>query len=124
MGVLAEHPGREIVVGCYTRPWQGQVRFQSLPPGGFAAFGEPGYVKIAWIMAAEPLGPDWSMFITRARAVAADREARRKLRRYWAPASAGIILIRCLILAQLQKEAERRAQAAATDATPSSATGL
>jgi hypothetical protein len=37
----------------------------------------------------EPLGPDWSMFITRARAVAADREARRKLRRYWAPASAG-----------------------------------
>jgi hypothetical protein len=31
-GVLAEHPGREFVVGCYTRPWQGQVRFQSLPP--------------------------------------------------------------------------------------------
>jgi hypothetical protein len=121
--VLAEHPGREVVVGCYTRPWQGQVRFQPLTPAGFAAFGEPGYVKIAWTMAAEPLGPDRSMFITRTRAVATDRQARREFWRYWAPTSAGIILIRYLILAQVKQEAERRVRApTAVGATPSSAT--
>jgi hypothetical protein len=96
-------------VGCYTRPWQAEVRFQSLPPEQFADFREPGNVKIAWTMAAEPLGPDRSMFITRTRAVATDREARRKFRRYWAPTSAGIILVRYLILSQVKKEAERRA---------------
>jgi hypothetical protein len=117
-GVLAEDPGREIVVGCYTQPWQGEVRFQPLPPSEFAAFSEPGYVKIAWTLAAEPLGPDRSVFITRTRAVATDPEARRKFRRYWAPTSAGIILIRYLILSQVKREAERRARAAAADATP------
>jgi hypothetical protein len=121
-GVLAEDPGREIVVGAYMQPWQGEVRFQSLPPSEFAAFREPGYVKIAWTLAAEPLGPNRSMFITRTRAVATDRQARRKFRRYWAPTSAGIILIRYLILSQVKKEAERRAQATAAGATPSSAT--
>lgn len=116
-GVLAEDPGREIVVGCYTQPWQGEVRFHSLPPEEFATFREPGYVKIAWTLAAEPLGPDRSIFITRTRAVATDREARRNFRRYWAPTSAGIILVRYLILSQVKKEAERRAQATVADAT-------
>jgi hypothetical protein len=121
-GVLAEASGREIVMGCYTQPWRGEVRFQSLPPEEFAAFSEPGYVKIAWTLAAEPLGPDRSMFITRTRAVATDRHARRKFRRYWAPMSAGITLIRYLILSQVKQEAERRAQATGADAAPSSVT--
>jgi hypothetical protein len=98
------------------------VRFQPLPPHEFAAFREPGYVKIVWTMAAEPLDPNRSMFITRTRVVATDREARRSFRRYWAPTSAGIILIRYLILAQVKREAERRAWAADANAAPSSLT--
>jgi hypothetical protein len=63
-GVLAEVPGREIVIGAWTRPWHQHVRFCSLPSREFAAFSEPGYVKIVWTLAAEPAGPDECLFVT------------------------------------------------------------
>jgi hypothetical protein len=108
-GVLAEVPDREIVVGAYTQPWHEQVTFHSLPPEEFASFAEPGYVKIAWTLGAEPLGPDESLFVTRTRVVTTDPDARRRFRLYWAPMSAGIILIRYLGLLMIKREAERRA---------------
>jgi hypothetical protein len=108
-GVLAEIPDREIVVGAYTQPWHQQVTFQPLPPQEFAAFDEPGYVKIVWTLAAESLGPDRSRFVTRTRVVTTDPEARRRFRRYWAPMSAGIILIRYVSLPLVKREAERQA---------------
>ena len=108
-GVLAEAPGREVVVGAYTQPWHQEVTFHPLPPEGFAAFGEPGYVKIAWTLTAEPLGPGESLFVTRTRAVTTDPESRRRFRRYWAATSAGIALIRYASLPLVKREAERRA---------------
>ncbi|WP_214364462.1 hypothetical protein [Pseudonocardia sp. H11422] len=108
-GVLAEEPGREIVVGCYTQPWHQEVRFHALPPEDFAAFAEPGYVKIAWTVGAEPVSPGESVFVTRTRVAATDPEARRRFRRYWVPMSAGIVLIRYLNLSTVKREAERRA---------------
>jgi hypothetical protein len=107
--VLAEEPDREIVVGAYTQPWHEQVTFRPLPPEQFASFDQPGYVKIAWALAAEPLGPNESLLVTRTRAVATDPQARRRFRRYWAPMSAGIILIRYAGLPLIRNEAERRA---------------
>jgi hypothetical protein len=107
--VLAEEPDRKIVIGAYAQPWHEQVTFHPLPPEEFARFNRPGYVKIVWTLGAEPLGPNKSRFITRTRAVATDPEARRKFRRYWAPMSAGIILIRYTGLPLIRKEAERRA---------------
>jgi hypothetical protein len=109
-GVLAEVPDRELVVGTYTQPWHQQVTFHPLPPEEFAAFDEPGYVKIVWTLAAEPLGSDRSRFVTRTRVVTTDPEARRRFRRYWAPMSAGIILIRYVSLPMVKREAERRAR--------------
>jgi hypothetical protein len=109
-GVLAEEPDREIVVGAYTQPWHEDVTFHPLPPHEFAAFHEPGYVKIVWTLAAEPLDDDRSAFVTRTRAVATDPEARRKFRLYWAPMSAGIILIRYAGLPLVKRHAERQAQ--------------
>jgi uncharacterized protein YndB with AHSA1/START domain len=111
-GVLAEEPDREIVIGAYTQPWHEQVTFHRLPPEEFAGFNQPGYVKIAWTLGAEPLGPNRSRFVTRTRAVATDRQARRRFRRYWAPMSAGIILIRYAGLPLIRNEAERRAASA------------
>ncbi|MHA6793983.1 hypothetical protein ACVGVM_10815 [Pseudonocardia bannensis] len=108
-GVLTEAPGREIVVGCYTQPWHRQVRFHALAPEDFATFSEPGYVKIAWTVGAEPIGPGESMFVTRTRVAATDPVARRRFRRYWVPMSAGIVLIRYLSLPLVKREAERRA---------------
>ena len=106
-------PGREIVVGAYTQPWHQDVTFTPLSPDEFAAFDEPGYVKMVWTLAAEPLGEGMSTFITRTRVVATDPEARRKFRLYWAPMSAGIILIRYAGLPLVKRQAERRARAAA-----------
>ena len=111
-GVLAEVPDREIVIGAYTQPWHQHVTFRPLPPQEFASFREPGYVKIVWTLAAEPAGPGESVFITRTRVTATDPESRKKFRRYWAPMSAGIILIRYAGLPLVREQAERQARQA------------
>lgn len=110
-GVLAEQPDREVVVGAVTRPWEANVVFRSLPPDQFAAYNEPGDVKIAWMLRAKPVGENASIFLTETRAVATDTRARRKFRKYWAFASPGIAAIRWLSLRPLKKEAERRVRA-------------
>jgi hypothetical protein len=110
-GVLAEAPGREIVGGAVTRPWEANVTFRALPPGEFAAFREPGYVKIVWTLRADPIGEGESWFRTETRSVATDAASRARFRRYWAFASPGISMIRRLSLGPLKREAERRARA-------------
>ena len=109
-GVLAEIPGREIVMGAVTQPWMANVVFRALPPDQFAAFDEPDYVKIVWTLRADPLGPAESMFRTETRAVATDPASRARFRRYWSFLSPGIILIRRLSLGPLKVDAERRAR--------------
>jgi hypothetical protein len=83
--------------------------FRPLPPDEFAAFDEPGYVKIVWTLRADPVGPHDSVFRTETRAVTTDAAARRKFRWYWARFSPGIGLIRQLSLGPVRREAERRA---------------
>jgi hypothetical protein len=109
-GVLAEVPDREVVVGAVTRPWEANVTFRALPADRFAAFSEPGYVKIAWTLRAESIGATDSIFRTETRAVATDPTARARFRWYWAFLSPGIILIRWAILQPLKSDAERRAR--------------
>jgi hypothetical protein len=108
--VLAEVPGRKIVVGAVTRPWEANVTFRSIAPDEFVDFAEPRYVKIVWTLRADPAGEAASIFRTETRAVATDEEARTIFRWYWAFLSPGIFLIRRLSLGPLKAEAERRAQ--------------
>jgi len=108
-GVLAEVPGREVVMGAVTQPWKADVVFRPLPPDEFASFSAPGFVKIAWTLRADPATAHESIFRTETRAWPTDAVARRKFRRYWALASPGIIAIRWLLLSPLKVEAERRA---------------
>ena len=108
-GVLADKPGREIVVGAVTQPWMANVVFRALPPDRFGEFREPGYVKIIWTLRADPIGASQSMFRTETRVATTDATARRRFRWYWARFSPGIVLIRRLMLGNLKKEAERRA---------------
>ena len=110
-GVLAEEPGHEIVVGAVTRPWEANVRFESVPAEEFAAFAEPGYVKIVWTLVAEPLGEGRSEFRTETRVATTDAHARARFRRYWAVMSPGIALIRRQSLGLVRREAEARYQA-------------
>ncbi len=107
--VLAEEPGREIVVGAVTQPWLADVVFRGLAPEAFRAFQEPGYVKIVWTLRADPVGESASIFRTETRVTTTDPTARAKFRWYWARFSPGIVLIRRLMLGVLKTEAERRA---------------
>jgi len=108
-GLLAETPGREVVMGAVTRPWEANVRFRPVPPEEFAAFHEPGYVKIAWTLRADPISSDESVVRTETRVATTDPVARAKFRRYWAFLSPGIILIRRVSLKMVKAQAEGRA---------------
>jgi hypothetical protein len=109
-GVLAETPGREIVMGAVTQPWQANVVFRAVPPDEFGAFDEPDYVKVVWTLRVDAIGANDSVFRTETRAVATDPAARAKFRRYWSFLSPGIILIRRASLKPLRAAAERRAR--------------
>jgi len=105
-GELAASPGREVVLGAVTRPWESNVEFQPLAPDVFKAFKEPGFVKIVWTLRADPRPDGTCEFRTETRAVATDASARRRFRWYWARFSAGIALIRWLMLRPLKRDVE------------------
>jgi len=109
-GVLADVPGREIVMGAVTKPWTANPVFRALPPDAFAAFDEPDYVKIVWTLRADPLKTGASLARTETRVMATDPAARRKFRRYWSIFSPGIVLIRRVALRLTKLDAERRAR--------------
>jgi hypothetical protein len=106
--VLAEVPGRAVVLGTATQPWHGDVEFRPVPPDEFRAFDRPGFVKLVTVLAAEPLGPDASLFHEQTRVATTDAEARARFRRYWAVFSPGILLIRLSLRRLVKREAERR----------------
>ena len=113
--VLAETPGRAVVVGAVTQPWLPDVVFRGLAPEEFRSFTAPDHVKIAWTLRADPVDAATSIFRTETRVMTTDANARAKFRWYWARFSPGIVLIRYVMLGLLRAEAERRAAAAGTD---------
>jgi hypothetical protein len=106
--VLAENPGRELVIGAVTQPWKPNVEFRGLEPDEFVAFNEPGYAKIAWTIEVEPVGDQASIFRTETRVATTDPKSRRRFRRYWSVVSLGVVLIRYEILRLVKREASRR----------------
>jgi len=106
--VLAELPGRELVLGAVTKPWEPNPLFHGLAPDEFTKFEKPGYVKIAWTLRVDSIGQADSVFRTETRAVATDAEARKKFRRYWSFLSPGIIAIRSAMLPAVKAAAEGR----------------
>ena len=110
-GVLAHRPGREIVMGAVTKPWEANVVFHPLPPGRFANFDESGWVKIAWTLRADPGDPGRSIFSTETRVFAIEDRARSRFRRYWSLVAPGVSLIRMLSLRLVRSEARKRARA-------------
>ncbi|HWN20191.1 MAG TPA: hypothetical protein VNO19_14865 [Gemmatimonadales bacterium] len=107
--VLAEEPGRELVIGAVTQPWKTDVQFLGLAPDEFVAFREPGYAKIVWTLAVRPVGENVSIFSTETRVATTDPESRSRFRRYWSVFSPGILLIRYETLRLVRREAERLA---------------
>lgn len=108
--VIAEEPGRELVFGAVTRPWEPEPRFLGLSSAEFRRFQEPGYVKIAFTLRVDPDGEMRSIAGTQTRAYATDAVSRARFRRYWAFLSPGIQMVRIVLLAQLRADAEAAAQ--------------
>jgi hypothetical protein len=74
--VLGERAGREIVAGAIGRPWRlGEPLRRHVD---FAAFAEPGYVKMALGFVARE-----GELVTETRVLATDDGARRAFARYW-----------------------------------------
>jgi len=107
-GVLAEVPGHEIVLGAVTQPWKASPVFRALPPDEFAAFQEPGYVKIAFTLRSDPFDASASIARTETRAATTDLVARAKFRNYWSLVSPGVVLVRRTLLRSVKIEAECR----------------
>ena len=107
-GILADEPGRLIVGGAVCQPWNADVVFRAIPAADFAAFAEPGLVKIAWTLEAIPLTSERTRFATETRVAPTDESARARFRRYWRWARFGIVTIRLLLLPAVRKEAERQ----------------
>jgi hypothetical protein len=108
-GVLAQIPGREVVLGAVTKPWESNVVFRPVRAEEFADFREPGYVKIIWTLRADPVSANESIARTDTRVTTTDPAARARFRLYWAFLSPGMLLIRRVALAMVKKEAERLA---------------
>ena len=106
-GVVAENPGREIVMGAVTQPWEANVVFRAIPPGQFAGFDEPNFVKIVWTLRADPIDAERSIARTETRAMTTDAGARRRFRRYWSMVAPGIVIIRRAALMLVRSDAER-----------------
>ena len=107
-GCLVDEPGHIFVAGAACQPWRADVVFSAIPPEQFAAYAEPGRVKIAWTLEAEALGPALTRFATETRVVATDAQARAKFRRYWRRFSIGIVMIRRFLLPAIRRQAERQ----------------
>ena len=105
--VLHEEPGREVVVGAVTRPWEPDVVCRGVPAADVKAFDEPNYAKIVWTLRVDRIGPHDAVCRTETRVATTDETARARFRWYWARFSPGIILIRWMLLRQLKADAER-----------------
>jgi hypothetical protein len=97
------------VLGAVTQPWLADPVFRGVPAEEFPAFAEPGYVKIAWTLAVEPLEAGSSLFRTETRVATTDPSSRERFRRYWSVFSPGILVIRWETLRLVKRDAERRA---------------
>lgn len=85
--VLAEEPGRELVLGVAGRFWALDERANliSLPDAqAFVAFSRPGHAKAAMSLRYEPLADGGTRLRTETRVTCVDAAAYRRFALYWA----------------------------------------
>jgi hypothetical protein len=115
--VLAVDPGKEIVLGTVTKPWDRDSRFRAVPGDEFPRFNELGYAKIAVSVRIEPISSEHCELRSETRVQTTDPISRGRFRRYWALLSPGMEIIRRVMFQQVKTDAEsaREKERAATD---------
>lgn len=105
--LLEEHP-REIALGTVSRPWAlGDEQPRPLGPDEYAVFREPGWVRIAFMIRAEPYGAGRTLVTTETRVATTDAVSRRRFAAYWRVIGPFSGLIRRLLLRRLDRQGRR-----------------
>ncbi len=99
--LLAEIPGREVVVGSAGQFWHLNIPFKNVAPEDFAQFNEPGWGKLAWAIAVEPYR-DGSTVCLELRTTATDERSWKNLSHYYNVIGIGSKLIRYSALKHLE----------------------
>jgi len=106
--VLDEEPGRAIILGAVGKPWKRDYGGRPIDADDFASFEEPGFAKIAWSFAVEPLVDDRSLLTLEWRTRLTDAAALRAFRRYWRLAGPAVRLMARLWARPFKDEMEAR----------------
>lgn len=105
--LLAEEPGRELVLGFVGRWWEkgyGRVEWTAAE---FRDFDLPGYAVGAWGFTVLPYGAAASVLVTDVRVRCTDEEARRMFRRYWTVVGSFVTAMGRPVLKLVRTEAEK-----------------
>lgn len=109
----AEHPGfqiliddaREVVVGAIGKVWQLDIPFVHVEDAtAYAAFAEPGWVKVAWALRVSPWGEQGSRVEIEVRVDATDDASWKRFQRYWLLIGPGSHFIRRTLFSALARE--------------------
>jgi hypothetical protein len=103
--LLADEPGREVVVGMLVIvPSRSRTVIED--PQGFADLEEPGFAKAVMNFRMEDEGEGWTRLTTETRIHATDASARRRFAAYWRLIYPGSALIRRTWLRAIRERAE------------------
>jgi hypothetical protein len=103
--VLLDEAPREVVVGAIGKVWQLDIPFVHVADAdAFAAFDEPGFIKVAWAIRVLPLGDTDSRVELEVRVDATDDLSWQKFRRYFLVVGPASHFIRKSLLATLVHE--------------------
>jgi hypothetical protein len=103
--LLVDDPPHELVVGAIGKVWKPEIEFLHAPTAdAFAAFNEPGFVKVAWALRLRPLGEHATRVAFELRVAATDDAAWKKFRAYWRIIGVASHFIRRSLLSALAKE--------------------
>jgi hypothetical protein len=105
--IVAEDPGREVVLGTIGRFWRPSGGMRRFAPAEFSAFDDPGWAKAAWSFSVTPAPHGGALLSTETRVRCTDARSRRAFRRYWWIVRPFSGLIRLEMLRAIRAEADR-----------------
>jgi hypothetical protein len=108
--VLAEEPGRELVLGIVGKFWQLSSGVHRIEASQFTDFDEPGYSKAVWNFLVTDRPGGGSTVVTETRVASTDADARRNFAWYWRLIGPFSALIRRIVLGQIKRAAEQPAR--------------
>ena len=104
--LLAEEPGRELVLGLVLVAPPTTLR-ENLTPSRFRDLAEPGYAKAALAFQIDDEGGGWTALVTETRVFATDPGTARRFALYWRAIYPGSALLRRTWLRAIRRRAER-----------------